>query len=97
MHVEYYTLNGDDMKEEITYFQKMCLVVGKWVSRRPLIVKEVSWWVCMELTVYKFIKRELQSITNEEIADTLKTLCEMRLIENKPSNGKSSYFLIDNV
>ena len=50
----------------------------------------------MELTVYKFIKRELQSITNEEIADTLKTLCEMRLIENKPSNGKSSYFLIGN-
>ena len=27
-----------------------------------------------KLTVYKFIKRELQSITNEEITDTLKTL-----------------------
>ena len=49
-----------------------------------------------ELTVYKFIKRELQSITSEEITDTLKTLCEMKLIENKPSNDKSSYFLIDN-
>ena len=49
-----------------------------------------------ELTVYKFIKRELQSITNEEITDTLKTLCEMRLRENKPSNDKSSYFLADN-
>ena len=49
-----------------------------------------------ELTVYKFIKRELQSITNEEITDTLKTLCEMRLIKNKSSNDKSSYFLTDN-
>ena len=49
-----------------------------------------------ELSVYKFIKRELQSITSEEITDTLKTLCEMKLIENKPSNDKSSYFLIDN-
>ena len=48
-----------------------------------------------KLTVYKFIKRELQSITNEEITDTLKTLCEMRLIENKPSNDKSSIFLTD--
>ena len=42
-----------------------------------------------ELTVYKFIKRELQSITSEEITDTLK-ICEMKLIENKPSNNKSS-------
>ena len=41
-----------------------------------------------ELTVYKFIKRELQSITNEEITDTLKTLCDLGLIENKPSNAK---------
>ena len=49
-----------------------------------------------ELTVYKFIKRELQSIISEEITNTLKTLCEMKLIENKPSNDKSSYFLIDN-
>ena len=49
-----------------------------------------------ELTAYKFIKRELQSITNEDITDILKTLCEMRLIKNKPSNDKSSYFLINN-
>ena len=49
-----------------------------------------------ELTVGKFIKGELQSITNEEITDTLKTLCELGLIENKPSNDKSSHFLIDN-
>ena len=49
-----------------------------------------------ELNVYKFIKKELQSITNEEITDTLKILCELGLIENKPSNDKSSYFLIDN-
>ena len=31
-----------------------------------------------ELTIHKFIKTELQSITNEEITDTFKTLCEMR-------------------
>ena len=49
-----------------------------------------------ELNVYKYIKKELQSITNEEITDTLKILCELGLIENKPSNDKSSYFLIDN-
>ena len=49
-----------------------------------------------ELTVYKFIKRKLQSNTNEEITDTLKILCEMRLIENKPSNDKSSFFFTDN-
>ena len=49
-----------------------------------------------ERTVYKFIKTELQSIINEEITDTLKTLCEMGLIGNKPSNDKSSYFLTDN-
>ena len=47
------------------------------------------------LTVYKFIKRELQSITIEDITDTLKT-CEMRLIENKSSNDKISYFLTGN-
>ena len=49
-----------------------------------------------ERTVYKFIKTELQSIINEEITGTLKTLCEMGLIGNKPSNDKSSYFLTDN-
>ena len=46
-------------------------------------------------TVYKFIKRELQSITNEEKNDTLKTLREMRLIQNKPLNDKSFYFVTD--
>ena len=49
-----------------------------------------------ELIVYKFIKRRFQSITNEEITDTLKILCEMKLLENKPSNDESPYFLIDN-
>ena len=44
-------------------------------------------------TVYKFIKRELQSITNEEKTDTLKTLREMRLVQNKPLNDKSFYFV----
>ena len=39
-----------------------------------------------ELTVYKFVKREPQSISNEEITDTLRKLCE----------EISSYFLIDN-
>ena len=29
MHAEYYTLNGNYVKEEIVYFQKMCLAVGK--------------------------------------------------------------------
>ena len=49
-----------------------------------------------ELTVYKFIKEELQSITNEEITDTLKTLCALVITENKSSNDKSYYFLMDN-
>ena len=44
-----------------------------------------------ELTIYKFIKRELRSITNEEVTDTLKPSCEMRLIENKPSNKEFLY------
>ena len=43
MHAEYYTLNGNHIKEEIVYFQKMRLAVGKWVSRGPLIMKEVNW------------------------------------------------------
>ena len=43
-----------------------------------------------EFTLSKFIKRKLQSITNEETTDTLKTLYELRLTENKPSNDKSS-------
>ena len=48
-----------------------------------------------ELTVYQFIKKDLQSITTEEINGTLKTLCELGVIENTPSNDKSSYFIID--
>ena len=48
-----------------------------------------------KLTVCKFIKEELQSITNE-ITDTLKTLCALVVIENKSSNDKSYYFLMDN-
>ena len=42
MHAEYYTLNGNHIKEEIIYFQKMCLAVGKGVSRKPLIMKQVN-------------------------------------------------------
>ena len=49
-----------------------------------------------KLAVHKFIKKDHQSINNDGINDTCKTLCEMRVIDNKPSNGKSSYFLIDN-
>ena len=48
-----------------------------------------------KLTVCKFIKEELQSITNE-ITDTLKTLCALVVIENKSSNDKSYYLLMDN-
>ena len=44
MHAEYYTLNGIHIKEEIVYFQKMRLAIGKWVSRWPSIMKEVNWW-----------------------------------------------------
>ena len=42
MHAEYYALNGNYIKEEIIYFQKMSLAVGKCVYRRPLIVEEVN-------------------------------------------------------
>ena len=49
-----------------------------------------------ELTVYKFVKRELHLITNTDVNNTLKILIEMGRIENKPSKDKSSYFLSDN-
>ena len=49
MHAEYYTLTGNHIKEEIVYFQKMRLGIGKWVSRRPLIMKEVNWWAYTSL------------------------------------------------
>ena len=38
-----------------------------------------------ELTVYKFVKKELHFITNTDINNTLKILSEMGRIENKPS------------
>ena len=41
-------------------------------------------------------KKKFHLIANEEAKDTLKRLCELRLIENKPSNDKSCNFLIDN-
>ena len=41
-----------------------------------------------ELIVSKFLKKELQSIINEEINETFTTLCELGVIENKPSNDK---------
>ena len=49
-----------------------------------------------ELTIYKFVKRELHLITNTDVNNTLKILIEMGRIENKPSKDKSSYFLSDN-
>ena len=49
-----------------------------------------------ELTVYKFVKKELHLITNTDVNNTLKILIEMGRIENKPSKDKSSYFLSEN-
>ena len=49
-----------------------------------------------ELTVFKFVKRELHLITNTDVNNTLKILIEMGRIENKPSKDKSFYFLSDN-
>ena len=49
-----------------------------------------------ELTVYKFVKKELHLITNTDVNNTLKILIEMERIKNKPSKGKSSYFLSEN-
>ena len=48
-----------------------------------------------ELTVYTFVKKELHSIVNTDINNTLETV-EMGRIENKSSKDKSSYFLSDN-
>ena len=47
-----------------------------------------------ELSVYKFVKRELHLITNTDINNTLKILIEMGRIENKPSKDKSSFSLV---
>ena len=49
-----------------------------------------------ELTVYKFVKKEPDLITNKNVNNTLKILIEMGRIENKPSKDKSSYFLSEN-
>ena len=49
-----------------------------------------------ELTVYKFVKKELHLITNTDVNNTLKILIEMGRIKNKPSKDKSSYFLSEN-
>ena len=49
-----------------------------------------------EITVYKFVKKELHLITNTDVNNILKTLSKMGRIENKPSKDKSSYFLSDN-
>ena len=49
-----------------------------------------------ELTVYKFVKKELHLITNMDVNNTLKILIEMGRIKNKPSKDKSSYFLSEN-
>ena len=48
-----------------------------------------------QLTVYKFVKKELHSIINMVINYTLKKITEMGRIENKPSKDKISYFLTD--
>ena len=70
MHAEYYTLNGNHIKEEIIYFQKMCLAVGKWVSLRPLIVNELNWWIYnllleQDRLFLNLILRQLSSIKME--------------------------------
>ena len=49
-----------------------------------------------KLKVHKFAKKELHLITNTDINNTLKILIELGRIENKPSKGKSFYFLSDN-
>ena len=46
-----------------------------------------------ELTVYKFVKKELHLITNTNLNNTPKILIQMERIENKPSKDKSTYFL----
>ena len=43
-----------------------------------------------ELTVYKFVKKELHLITNTNVNNTLKILSEMGRIKNKLSKNKSS-------
>ena len=45
-----------------------------------------------ELTVCKFVKKELHLITNTDVNNTLKILTEMGRIENKPSKDKRFLF-----
>ena len=54
-----------------------------------------------ELTIYKFVKKEIHLITNTGVNNKilkkpLKILSGMRRIENKPSRDKSFHFLSDN-
>ena len=48
-----------------------------------------------ELTIYKFVKKELHLIINTDVNNTLKILSRIGRIENKPLKDKSSYFLSD--
>ena len=50
-----------------------------------------------ELTVLEFIKKDLQTstITNNDINENLARLTEIGKTENKPSNNRNSYYLID--
>ena len=50
-----------------------------------------------ELTVLEFIKKDLQTstITNNDINKNLARLTEIGKTENKPSNNRNSYYLID--
>ena len=49
-----------------------------------------------ELTIYKFVKKELHLITNADVNNTLKILIKIGRIIDKPSKDKSSYFLCEN-
>ena len=49
-----------------------------------------------ELTVYKFVKKELHFITKTDVNNTLKILIEIGRIITKPSKDMSSYFLCEN-
>ena len=48
-----------------------------------------------ELTVYKFVKKELHLITNTDVNSTLEILIELERTVYKPPRDESSYFLSD--
>ena len=48
-----------------------------------------------ELTVYKFVKKELHLNTNTDVNCTLEILIELGRTVYKPSRDESSYFLSD--